>query len=541
MATPSMTTPPRKRQQQMMRYTSPSVASAVLTGNRHPRGTESPLAHSHARRAPATVGGDRFIPSRRTMNVSLVQRSLRKHREDDNNNDNIHEPEQKKKVTQEFRRHLLSSLCDVPVDSIDEETCEPKQLFSTTAPDPSSKKKSTTIMSPMNPFAQDSLRVLSHLDQAFARGGSRQGKHLRGSSSNLPEKPYRILSAPFMANDYYSKLVSWGANNIVAVALDTRIFVHDPVQSVNSTLDAMDFGKRVTCVEWCPSKGWTHLLAAGYSDGRVCVYDTTAMQFLYDSELDHMDKVTTCAWSGVTSLTTGSRDCSIVTRDVVRGDELIMMEHHSSTVVNLKWNPTGNVLASGGNDDIVCLWDLKMMHRNATPSDFLGSQSYQPRSVLTGHAGAVRAIAWCPLKPNVLASGGGYSDQTIKLWNTDSATLLSSTKANAQVTDLRWDPHCSRSLAGGKLLSAHGYSCDSAAQMALWNYQSANHELSHIHSFSAHEGQRVHNIELSADGCSLMTNGQNETLEFWNIFKKPTKAKGSIMGEHILFDNCIIR
>lgn len=36
---------------------------------------------------------------------------------------------------------------------------------------------------------------------------------------------------------------------------------------------------------------------------------------------------------------------------------------------------------------------------------------------MTEHRSAVKAIAWCPWKSNLLASGGGCQDRRIILWN----------------------------------------------------------------------------------------------------------------------------
>jgi cell division cycle protein 20 (cofactor of APC complex) len=37
---------------------------------------------------------------------------------------------------------------------------------------------------------------------------------------------------------------------------------------------------------------------------------------------------------------------------------------------------------------------------------------------LQGHKAAVKALAWCPWQRNLLATGGGSSDKTMRFWNT---------------------------------------------------------------------------------------------------------------------------
>ena len=43
---------------------------------------------------------------------------------------------------------------------------------------------------------------------------------------------------------------------------------------------------------------------------------------------------------------------------------------------------------------------------------------------MQGHKGAVKALAWNPHKLNMLVTGGGSKDQSIKLWDTNKGTLL---------------------------------------------------------------------------------------------------------------------
>ena len=40
--------------------------------------------------------------------------------------------------------------------------------------------------------------------------------------------------------------------------------------------------------------------------------------------------------------------------------------------------------------------------------------------------GAVKAISWCPLQMNLVASGGGLLDKSIKFWNTEDGSLIKS-------------------------------------------------------------------------------------------------------------------
>jgi len=66
--------------------------------------------------------------------------------------------------------------------------------------------------------------------------------------------------------------------------------------------------------------------------------------------------------------------------------------------------------ASGGNENLLCIWDAAMTGSTTsaarTPlSPILGSQEVTPRFKMRDHVAAVKALAWCPWEPHTLVSG----------------------------------------------------------------------------------------------------------------------------------------
>jgi WD40 repeat protein len=76
--------------------------------------------------------------------------------------------------------------------------------------------------------------------------------------------------------------------------------------------------------------------------------------------------------------------------------DCIHQEFHKHEVCGLAWSPDGEQLASGGNDNMLCVWNL-------------GGTA--PAHVMTQHQAAVKALAWSPHQPRLLASGGGTADR----------------------------------------------------------------------------------------------------------------------------------
>lgn len=87
-------------------------------------------------------------------------------------------------------------------------------------------------------------------------------------------------------------------------------------------------------------------------------------------------------------------------------------------VCGLKWSYDDRELASGGNDNQLCVWN---------------TSSTSPVLKYGDHKAAVKAIAWSPHQHGLLASGGGTADRCIRFWNTATNTALSCLDTGSQV------------------------------------------------------------------------------------------------------------
>lgn len=165
----------------------------------------------------------------------------------------------------------------------------------------------------------------------------------------------------------------------------------------------------------------------------------------------HNSRVGALAWNNHI-LTTGGMDSLINNNDVrIRSHIVETYRGHQQEVCGLKWSGSGQQLASGGNDNLLYIWD-----RSAnTQTQWLHR--------FEDHTAAVKALAWCPFQSNLLASGGGAGDRCIKFWNTHTGACLNSVDTGSQVCSLLW------SKTERELLSSHGFTQN---QLTLWKYPS---------------------------------------------------------------------
>ena len=308
---------------------------------------------------------------------------------------------------------------------------------------------------------------------------------------HVPSAPERILDAPELIDDYYLNLIDWGSSNQVAVALGGVVYLWnaesgDITQLMQTSADNTD--DYVTSVQW--GADGKHI-AVGTNAAEVQIWDVARLKQVRTLR-GHTARVGALAWNG-TSLATGSRDNNIMMHDVrIREHCTSTLTSHSQEVCGLKWSPSGTQLASGGNDNLLHIWD----HAS------IGNGTHLHR--LDAHQAAVKALAWCPFQSNLLASGGGTADRCIKFWNTTTGAMLNSIDTHSQVCALQWNTH------EREILSSHGYSQN---QLCLWKYPT----MQKMAEFTGHSARVLH-MAQSPDGNTVVSAAADETLRFWKCF-----------------------
>lgn len=337
---------------------------------------------------------------------------------------------------------------------------------------------------PPKPEEHDTLKVLYSV--------GREGPAVKGKLTRvIPKEPMKTLDAPDLLDDFYCHLIDWSSQNFVAVALSGTVYLWNGETGKTDELFSLpEDGPMVTSVRWAADGTY---LAIGTSDNEVQLWNASESKLLRTLK-GHGARVASLAWREAT-LTSGSKDGSVHHSDVRQGNPIIAkLKAHAQEVCGLEWSSDGQFLASGGNDNRVCVWE---------------GMSEEPKHTLTEHMAAVKALSWCPWQRNLLATGGGTADRTIRFWNAQSGTCLNWVDAGSQVCDLKW------SLHDKELVSGHGFSQN---QLSVWKYPS----LVKVADLTGHSG-RILNLTQSPDGTTILSASADETLRFWKVFAKAEK------------------
>jgi small GTP-binding protein len=183
-------------------------------------------------------------------------------------------------------------------------------------------------------------------------------------------------------------------------------------------------------------------------------------------------------------LASGGFDDQVKLWDTGSGELLRKLEGHEGIVYGVAFDPRGGILASGSSDQTVKLWD---------------TSSGKLLRTLKGHRHTVFGVAFDP-EGGVLASGSG--DQTVKLWDTSNGKLLRTLEGHMQlVSGVVFDPR------SGQLAS---WSDDGTVQ--LWHPRSGVW----FRSFQGHEGY-VNGVAFDPRRSMLASGGEDNTVKVWRM------------------------
>lgn len=312
--------------------------------------------------------------------------------------------------------------------------------------------------------------------------------------------PERVLDAPGLLDDYYLNLLDWSSGNQVAIGLERNVYVWSADTGSVSCLLETSPDTYVSSVKWSGDGAY---VGVGLGTGEVQIWDVEEGTKLR-SMFGHDSRVGVMGWSKHT-LSTGARSGLVFNHDVrIAQHKVAELVSHTSEVCGLEWRSDGSQLATGGNDNLINIWDARSLSA--------------PKFTKTNHRAAVKALSWCPWQLNLLATGGGSYDRHIHFWNTTTGARTNSIDTGSQVTSLRWSNHYR------EIVSSSGFPDNS---LSIWSYPTLVRNI----EIPAHETRVLHSC-LSPDGQMLATAAADESLKFWKIFeRKPgTSAAASREG-----------
>ena len=295
----------------------------------------------------------------------------------------------------------------------------------------------------------------------------------------IQSAPERVLDAPGLVDDYYLNLLDWSSGNQVVIGLERSVYVWSADSGTVDCLLEVPSDTYVSSVKWSGDGAY---VGVGLGSGEVQIWDVEESAKLR-SMYGHETRVGVMGWNKHT-LSTGARSGLVFNHDVrVAQHKVAELVSHTSEVCGLEWRPDGAQLATGGNDNLVSIWDMRSLSA--------------PKFAKKNHRAAVKALSWCPWQLNLLATGGGSCDRHIHFWNTTTGARVNSIDTGSQVTSLKFSNHYR------ELVSSSGFPDNS---LSIWSYPTLVRNI----EIPAHETRVLHSC-LSPDGQMLATAGKSQT------------------------------
>ena len=328
----------------------------------------------------------------------------------------------------------------------------------------------------------------------------------------IPKTPFRVLDAPNLIDDYYLNLLDWGKENIIAVALSDEIYLWNDTKvkasllmtyTNNNSISEDISNNIITSLSWMEN-GIN--LGIGLPDGIIQLWDINKKIKIREI-FAHNNRVSCLSWNN-NILSSGSKDRYIKNFDIrIKVPEISKIKKHKQEVCSLKYSIEGDLLASGGNDNMAYIWDIRNLKNNIF--NFLFNENtnnpyeIKPYSINNLHQAAVKAMNWCPWKRHVLGTGGGSKDKSIKIYSCDCNKLIKNINTGSQVCSLIWNEK------EKEIISSHGFNKN---QIIIWNYEKSKK----ICELKGHMN-RVLYMTKSPDENVICSGSGDETLRFWKI------------------------
>jgi len=413
------------------------------------------------RKAMEAKGGDRFISDRSNMNMDACKFNLNSY-----GDSNAACSPSKAEFQRTMKANLMSE-GDSKILALKQQAPKPKAGY------------------------QSDLNVL------FSGNKENSARTVKSSTRHIPQAPDRILDAPELRPDFYLNLIEWSSQNIISVALGQQVYLWDATSGDINQLpfELSDPTDYVSSVSWVQDGKF---LAVGTAESKCQIWDVQAQKKVRTLRCGP-GRIAASAWNQHT-LSTGSRGGDILNHDVrIQQHVTQTLQGHTQEVCGLKWDADGKYLASGGNDNIVNVWNAR------------GAQHCNP---ITAHTAAVKALAWCPWQSNLLATGGGTADRSIVFSNVNTGATVNRIDTKSQVSSLVWNREHKQ------IISGHGYAEN---QLSIWNYPTMNK----VTDLNGHT-ERILNMSASPDGQTIVSAAADETLRFWRCFAHDEKAKKKV-------------
>ncbi|XP_029960106.1 cell division cycle protein 20 homolog B-like [Salarias fasciatus] len=375
-----------------------------------------------------------------------------------------------------FRRRIIrrSASASTPVATGGQ--CEPSFEFDTVC------QRLELDSSLGNPPGPDERR---HHVQPFA---------VLNQSEIVQGKTLMKFGAPSLLNDYYTNLLDCSCDGMVALALSSSVYLWNSKTRALEGFLAPSPRRGPSHCHSISSLCWSRdgtALCVGTRRGEVQLWDVEQQQATR-CLVSHLTAVGALSWKQHL-LSSGSVLGHIHHLDPRAPAPAVGSSVQSEGICSLQWSPGDDWLASGSTGGLLHVWD----------SNITGvKRSRRPLTTMR-QPSAVKAMGWCPWQRNAIATGGGWKDGELRIWDTQSGSCVTSVNTNSQICSLRW-AETMRYLVTGHGVPHH--------QVTGWTWDFPS--VRPMYELTGHS-QRVLHLAINPDNDQIFSAGADQRFLIW--------------------------
>lgn len=178
-------------------------------------------------------------------------------------------------------------------------------------------------------------------------------------SKKIAKDPYKILDAPLLKDDFYLNLLDWSEENYIGVGLHSSLFVWSGCSSkVKKIYESKDIYEEINSVSFMKHNS---KITVGTNDGLVKIFDLHKPSYTCLENL-HTGRIGSISCTN-NLIVTGSKDGYVTIQDYRTDSEVFRYKAHQQEISGLRISPNNDLIATGGNDNRLLLFSLKMMDK----------------------------------------------------------------------------------------------------------------------------------------------------------------------------------
>ncbi|KAJ5344846.1 hypothetical protein N7452_002850 [Penicillium brevicompactum] len=243
---------------------------------------------------------------------------------------------------------------------------------------------------PLNPISPNFERLSPFVwkDSAWKKVEREHWPKARATREIVPPKPFRILDAPFLRDDFYCSTLAYSSiSGILAVGLCHNVYLWSEGRGVDyPPFQDVHLSNYVTSLSFSSDDGRRSILAVARRSGQLTLWSTFEKHVRF--EISHPNSITCVAFKPKTSRRYSERmtHMEVEVEELVAGDELGNIWYysvewngeddrvkwqwngsmtllakicaHTQQICGMAWSPDLKYLATGGNDNVCLLFEM---------------------------------------------------------------------------------------------------------------------------------------------------------------------------------------